>query len=189
MTISKETDFVSIERIIQSILFLRGQRVLLDSELAALYGVTTKQFNQQVKRNLARFPADFAFQMSSGEAAAQRSQFATLKKVGRGQHRKYRPYVFTEHGAIMAATILNSPRAVEMSVYVVRAFVQLRSVLAADTELARKVAKLQRGHETHDSVLVGIMKAIHELKNVPETRAIGFFELQEKKKGPSSDDV
>lgn len=189
MTTSKETDYVSIERITQSILFLRGQRVLPDSELAALYGVTTKQFNQQVKRNLARFPADFTFRMSAGEAEVLRSQFATLKKGGRGQHRKYLPYVFTEHGAIMAAMILNSPRAVKMSVYVVRAFVQLRSVLASDAELARKVAKLERGHEAHDSAIVGVMKAIHELKNVPQTRAIGFFELKEKKKGPSSDDV
>ena len=118
MTTSEETDFVSIERIAQSILFVRGRRALLDSDLAAMYGVATKRFNEQVKRNLARFPADFAFQLSEDEAESLRSQFATLKNSGRGQHRKYRPYVFTEHGAIMAATILNSARAVEMSVMV-----------------------------------------------------------------------
>jgi hypothetical protein len=104
---------------VQSILVLRGHRVLLDSELADLHGVATKRFNEQVKRNLARFPADFMFQLSTDESVALRSQFATLKP-GRGQHRKYRPYAFTEHGAIMAATILNSPRAVEMSVCIRR---------------------------------------------------------------------
>jgi hypothetical protein len=98
----KRNALVPVENIVQSILVLRGQRVLLDSELADLYGVATKRFNKQVKRNLARFPADFMFQLSTDEAAALRSQFATLKP-GRGQHRKYRPYAFTEHGAIMAA--------------------------------------------------------------------------------------
>ena len=181
MTTSKETEFVSIERIAQSILFLRGQRVLLDSDLAALYGVATKHFNQQVKRNLARFPADFAFQVSDGEAESLRSQFVTLKKSGRGQHRKYRPYAFTEHGAIMAAMILNSPRAVEVSVYVVRAFVQLRGALAAETEIARRITKLERGHETLGSAITGVLKTLNQMQNVPQTRAIGFVELQEKK--------
>ena len=109
------------------------------------------------------------------------SQIATLKKGGRGQHRKYLPYAFTEHGAIMAAMVLNSARAVEMSVYVVRAFVQLRSVLASDADLGRRVTKLERGHESHDNVIVAMMKAIHKLENVPQTRAIGFFELDENK--------
>jgi hypothetical protein len=102
-----------------SILILRGQRVLLDSELAALYGVSTKRFNEQIRRNRKRFPADFLFQLTAEESSSLRSQSATLK-TGRGQHRKYLPYVFTEHGATMAATILNSPLAIEMSVYVVR---------------------------------------------------------------------
>jgi ORF6N domain len=179
---TKQTDFVSIEGITQSIVLVRGQRVLLDAELAALYGVTTKHFNQQVKRNLARFPADFTFQLTQDEVESLRSQVATLKRGGRGRHRKYRPYTFTEHGAIMAAMILNSPRAVEMSVYVVRAFVQLRGMATSNAELARKFTKLERGHETHESAIVGMMKAIHELKNPPQTRAIGFFELQEKRK-------
>jgi len=111
MTTSKETRFVSIEHIAQSIVVLREQRVLLDADLAAMYGVTTKRFNEQFKRNVARFPADFSFQLTDREAESLRSQFATLKKSGRGQHRKYRPYAFTEHGAIMAAMLLNSPRA------------------------------------------------------------------------------
>jgi phage regulator Rha-like protein len=173
MTIDQDTDFVSIERISQSIRILRERRVLLDSDLAGMYGVTTKRFNEQVKRNLTRFPADFAFQLSDSEAESLRSQFATLK-VGRGQHRKYLPYAFTEHGAIMAAMILNSPRAVEMSVYVVRAFVQLRAMLASNKELAQKLTQLERLVGSHDTMIVDIMKTIRQLTNVPETRAIGF---------------
>lgn len=178
---------VPIERITQSILILRGQRVLLDSELAALYAVTTKRFNEQVKRNLARFPADFMFQLSVDESGALRSQIATLK-TGRGRHSKYLPYAFTEHGAIMAATILNSPRAVEMSVYVVRAFVQLRELFASNKALAKRLddleARIARKLATHDQTIAGIIKTIRELMIPPEPkkRPIGFFELEERKK-------
>jgi hypothetical protein len=113
--------------IAERILVLREQRVLLDTDLAALYGVSPKRLNEQVKRNKARFPEDFAFQLEINDLRLLRSQIATLDR-GRGRHRKYVPTAFTEHGAIMAATVLNSPRAVEMSVYVVRAFVKLRDV-------------------------------------------------------------
>ncbi len=102
-----------------------------DPELAALYGVAIKRFNEQIRRNGERFPADFVFQLSVQEHTALRSQVATLE-LGRGQHRKYLPYAFTEHGAIMAATVLNSQRAVEISIYVVRAFVKLRELLACN---------------------------------------------------------
>lgn len=105
----------------------------------------------------------------------------TLKTGRHGQHRKYLPYAFTEHGAIMASMVLTSQRAVEMSVYVVRAFVQLRSLLASHTELERKVAKLERGQDSHSSAIVGILKTTQEMKAVPQTRAIGFVELEEKK--------
>ena len=135
-------DLMSSEHITHAILVLRGQRVLLDTDLATLYGVTTKRFNEQVRRNRERFPKDFMFQLTAEERATLRSQIATLKG-GRGQHSKYLPYAFTEHGAIMAATILNSPRAVEMSVYVVRAFVQLREMLTSNRELARRFAQLE----------------------------------------------
>ncbi|HZJ00214.1 MAG TPA: ORF6N domain-containing protein [Gemmatimonadaceae bacterium] len=174
MTTSKDTDFVSTERISQSIMVFREQRVLLDCDLAAMYGVTTKRFNEQVKRNLARFPADFAFQLSDSEAESLRSQSATLKRGRRGQHRKYLPHAFTEHGAIMAAMILNSPRAVEMSVYVVRAFVQVRAMLASNKELAQKLTQLERLVGSHDTMIVDIMKTIRQLTNAPQTRAIGF---------------
>ncbi len=153
--------------------------MLLDTELAALYGVTTKRFNEQVRRNHERFPQDFMFQLSAEEAAVLRSQNATLRS-GHGQHRKYLPYAFTEHGAIMAATILNSPRAVEMSVYVVRAFVHLREVLSSNRELARRFAQLETRLDKklveHDRAIAAILSAIRELMTPPEPkrRPIGF---------------
>ena len=164
---------------------MRGQRVLLDAELAVLYGVTTKRFNEQVRRNRERFPEDFMFQLIPEELTSLRSQFATLKE-GRGQHRKYLPYAFTEHGAIMAATILNSPRAVEMSVYVVRAFVQLRELLSSNRELARRFAQLETRLDKklteHDRAIGAILSAIRELMNPPppKRRPIGFTADLEK---------
>lgn len=114
---------LSIGDIAQRIHLIRGQRVVLDTDLAAFYGETTKRFNQQVNRNRDRFPEDFMFQLNEDEFAALRLQFAALK-TGRGQHRKYLPHVFTGHRAIMAATLLNSPRTIELSVYVVRTIVE-----------------------------------------------------------------
>jgi hypothetical protein len=182
-------DLASTEHITHAILVLRGQRVLLDAELAALYGVTTKRFNEQVRRNRERFPSDFMFQLTAEEGTTVlRSQIATLKG-GRGQHRKYLPYAFTEHGAIMAATILNSPRAVEMSVYVVRAFVQLREMLSSNRELARRFAQLETRLDKrltdHDRAIGAILSAIRELMNpkapVSKRRPIGFTaDLEEK---------
>jgi len=172
---------VSLERIAQSILVLRGHRVLLDADLAALYGVTTKRLNEQVRRNRDRFPEDFVFQLSQEEHEALRSQFATLK-TGRGQHRKYLPYVFTEHGAIMAAAVLDTPRAVEMSLYVVRTFVKLREMLASNKELARKLNELERKLGAHDQAIASILSAIRELMappEVPKKRRIGFVQTDD----------
>lgn len=184
-----------LETITHNILLLRGQKVLLDTDLATLYDVPTKRFNEQVKRNLERFPSDFMFQLSEDEWAGLRSQIATLKG-GRGQHRKYMPYAFTEHGAIMAATILNSPRATEVSVYVVRAFVRLREVLASNTELAKRLDDLEQATEAramqHDVFarntrvqLKQVFDAIRELMTPPEPqkkRPIGFVTGEEKPK-------
>lgn len=130
------------------ILVVRGRRVLLDADLAALYGVKTEWLNEQVRRNLSRFPADFAFRMPIKELHANRPQFAG----GSAKHRNPRilPWVFTEHGAIMAATVLNSPQAIEMSVYVVRAFVKLRELVASNVELARKLEALEKSVATLD---------------------------------------
>jgi hypothetical protein len=165
----------------RAILVLRGQRVLLDSDLAALYGVSTKRFNEQVRRNRERFPKDFMFQLTAQEADALRSQIAT-SKTGRGG-RRYLPYAFTEHGAIMAASVLNSPRAIEMSVFVVRAFVQLREMLTSNSALARKLDELERKYQHHDEAIAAILSAIRELMNppAPKRRGIGFTaDLTEK---------
>ena len=169
------TSVTSIEDVSRAIVVLRGYKVLLDAELAALYGVTTKRLNEQVRRNRERFPTDFMFQLTAQEAAALRSQFATLQS-GRGQHRKYLPYAFTEHGAIMATSILNSPRALEMSVYVVRAFVRLRELLATNRAFARKLDELESRLQTHDEAITGILRTLRELMSPPasERRGIGF---------------
>jgi len=161
-------------RIESRILLIRGQKVMLDSDLAELYGVTTKRLNEQLKRNRARFPADFVFQLTAEEAASLRSQIAT-SKPGRGG-RRYRPYAFTEHGAIMAASVLNSRRAIEVSVYVVRAFVKLREMLGAHKELARKLAELEKRMEGHDEEIMALFEAIRQLMEPPEkpSKRIGF---------------
>ena len=156
------------------ILILRHLRVILDSDLAELYGVRAKQLNQQTKRNRDRFPGDFMFQLTAKEHDALRSQIVTSKK-GRGG-RRYPPYAFTEHGAIMAATVLNSKRAIEMSVFVVRAFVRMREMLAKNRQLAAKIKELDRRLETHDTAIEEIIDAIKELM-APEAaskRKIGF---------------
>ncbi len=132
---------------------IRNEVVMLDRDLALLYGVETKRFNEQFRRNQRRFPADFAFQLTAEEFASLRSQFATIKPAGRGQHRKYLPWVFTEHGALMAATILNSERAVAMSVYVVRAFVKMRRELLADANLEARLSKIDKTLLGHDVAL------------------------------------
>ena len=164
-----------ITAIESQILVIREQRIMLDMDLATLYGVTIKRLNEQVKRNIERFPADFMFQLTAEETASLRSQFATLK-TGRGQHRKYLPYAFTEHGAIMAANVLNSPHAIEASVLVVRAFVKMREALTANRELARKLAELERKLDTHDTAIKSLMAAIRNLMTPPEPqrRPIGF---------------
>jgi len=165
------------------ILFLRHQRVILDADIAELYGVPVKVLNQQVKRNRERFPADFVFRLTSKEHKVLRSQIVTSKE-GRGG-RRYVPYAFTEHGAIMAATVLNSERAVQMSVFVVRAFVRLREMLATNRRLAGKIGELENRLDTHDSTIQDLIEAIKELMT-PEEPArvrIGFQLPAAKAKG------
>lgn len=170
-----DTALMPVENIARSILILRGHRVLLDAELAGLYGVTVKRLNQQVRRNLRRFPSDFMFQLATAEHSALKLQNAT-SKPGRGGRRSP-PLAFTEHGAIMAATILNSERAVEMSIYVVRAFVQLRDLLSSNKELARRLdeleARIARKLATHDQAITGMLKTIRELMNSPPPKRRG----------------
>ena len=172
----KRASIVSLEGVVSRIFLVRGQKVMLDGDLATLYGVSTKRLNEQVRRNIRRFPSDFMFQLTKEEAEPLRSQNATLKR-GRGQHRKYLPYVFTEHGAIMAASVLDSDRAVQISTYVVRAFVQLREMLSSNKELARKLNELERRLTTHDRAITELIEAIRQLMTAPEPkkkRPIGF---------------
>ena len=156
------------------ILVLRRQKIILDSDLAELYGVPVKQLNQQIKRNRERFPGDFMFQLTAKEDQILRSQIVTSS--GRHGGRRYPPYAFTEHGAIMAATVLNSKRAIEMSVFVVRAFVRMREMLAKNRQLAAKINELDRRLETHDTAIQDIIEAIKELMapEGPSKRKIGF---------------
>lgn len=145
---------------------------MLDGDLASLYGVTTKRLNEQVKRNARRFPADFMFQMTSSETENLRSQIATSSSGSHGGRRTL-PFVFTEHGAIMAATVLNSPRAVQVSIRVVRAFIGLRQLLESNAALARKLAALERRYDGQFAV---VFRAIRELtpSRAAPRRQIGF---------------
>ena len=162
-----------VRNIEDQILVVRSHRVMLDSDLAKLYGVTTKRINEQVKRNRRRFPEGFVFQLTLEEAkhvASSRSQFATLKK---GQNVKHAPNAFTEHGAIMLASVLNSPVAIQASVYVVRAFVRMRSIIADYATLAARVDELE---QKYDSRFHQVFEAIRQLMAppIPARRAIGF---------------
>ena len=169
---------VPVADISRTILILRRQRVILDRELAAIYGVTTGRLNEAVKRNAERFPEDFMFRVSPSEHSALISQIAT-SNAGRGGHRKP-PFAFTEHGAIQAANVLNSPRAIAMGVHVVRAFVQLRALLSSNKELARRFdqleARLDKKLAAHDEAIAAILSAIRQLMNPPspKRRGIGF---------------
>ncbi|MBM4084760.1 MAG: ORF6N domain-containing protein [Planctomycetes bacterium] len=171
------TELAPIENLIFEV---RGVKVMLDSGLAGVYGVPTKALNQAVKRNAERFPSDFAFQLTRQELANLRSQIVTSSSYG---GRRYLPWVFTEHGAIMAATVLNSPRAVQMSVFVVRAFLKMRAMFTDTRELARKLAALEKELkerlDVHEAAIVGILQRVMDViaprpLPEPERDKIGF---------------
>jgi len=172
-----------LSKIAQQIVVLRGQRVMLDAVLAQLYGVPTSRLNEQVRRNSDRFPEDFAFRLTKHELANLMPHFATSSWGGRRKP----PIAFTEHGAIMAATVLNSARAAEMAVFVVRAFVKLRQVLASNVELARKLEALEKSVATLDATtrkqFEDVYRAIRALMAppAPESRPIGFTADLEKR--------
>jgi len=199
---SSPSSLLPLELVTHRIVVLRGQRVIVDSELAALYGVETKRFNEAVKRNAEKFPADFMFQLTAEEFANLRSQIATSSldgsDAGHGG-RRYLPRVFTEHGALMAATVLSSPRAVEVSIYVVRAFVQLRDMANTHQGLAKRLDALEEKTEalamSHDTFsrntraqLKQVFDALRELMTPPEPpkRPIGFITHEDKPSKPSS---
>jgi phage regulator Rha-like protein len=167
------------------ILTVRGQKVILDADLAQLYGVETRVLNQAVRRNCAKFPSDFMFRLTreeAREAQGLRSQNVILK---RGRHRKYLPYAFTEHGAIMAANVLNSPRAVQMSVFVVRAFIKMRELLLNRAELEKRLAEIEKTLLSHDDALRELYQKIRPLllpPPRPPRKPIGFG-VREKRAG------
>jgi len=155
---------------------IRGLKVMLDNDLAELYGVPTKRLNEQIRRNIERFPEDFMFQLTVDEFDCLRSQIATSNSgAGRGG-RRHLPLAFTEHGTIMAASVLNSPRAIETSVYVVRAFVRIRELISTHKELSHKLDELERKVSGHDQAIAGLINAIRQLMAQPEPkkRPIGF---------------
>jgi hypothetical protein len=175
MKAGKLAAIVPVEAIVAHIVVLRGQKVLLDANLAELYGVETRVLVQAVKRNADRFPDDFMFQLSNQELAALRSQFV-ISNVGRGG-RRTAPYAFTEQGVAMLSSVLNSPQAIRVNIAIMRAFVKLRETLATNKELAVKFEELARKVETHDQAIAGLIATIRELMNPPpaaKKRPIGF---------------
>lgn len=168
-------DLIPHEQIEKSILLLRGQKVMLDSDLARLYGVDTRTLNQAVRRNRDRFPSDFMFRLTSEEAQSLRSQIVILKP-GRGEHRKYLPCAFTEQGVAMLSSVLRSKRAARVNIAVMRAFVKLRELVGAHKELAGKLAELERRVASHDGHITSLFDAIRQLmKPQPsKPRRIGF---------------
>ena len=169
-----KTAIILAKSVGSKILVLRNQKVILDNDLAALYGVTVKRFNEQVKRNANRFPPDFRFTLSRAEYKNLRSQIATSSSAHGG--RRYLPQAFTEHGAIMAATILNSKRAIEMSIFVVRAFVQMRQSMVVNQHVVSKLTELEARLDSHDVEIQDLVDALRELlAPLPaNSRRIGF---------------
>ena len=165
-------EVIPIERIARAILVIRREKVMLDSDLAALYGVTTGNLNKAVKRNAERFPIDFMFQLDTEEVANLKFQFGISSWGGR----RRRPYAFTEQGVAMLSSVLNSERAVKVNIAIMRAFVKLRETLDTNRELARKFAELERRVGKHDEEIAAILEAIRQLMTAPEKprREIGF---------------
>ncbi len=165
-----------VDRVLSAIHVIRGQRVMLDADLAALYGVSTKRLNEQVRRNRDRFPLDFMFQLTASEAANLRSQTATSRSGHGG--RRFRPHAFTEHGAVMLASVLNTPIAVAASLQVVRAFIHLRGLLATHQDLARRLEEMEKKYDARFTV---VFRAIKDLMAPPPAaprKRIGFSAVE-----------
>ncbi len=165
---------VSVQFVERRIYLIRGHKVMIDEDLAELYGVSTKQLNQQVRRNLKRFPDDFMFQLTKQETEILRSQFVTSRSAHGG--RRSLPYVFTEHGVAMLSSVLNSERAIEVNITIVRAFIRLRQLLESNEELNRKFAAVIRKLSTHDKYFQVVFNELKKLTEQPEPsrKQIGF---------------
>ena len=171
---AKSPSILPIERVASRIYLIRGEKVILDADLAELYQVPTGRLNEQVKRNITRFPKDFMFQLTQEEMEALRSQFATLK--GRGKHPKYLPHAFTEQGVAMLSSVLRSTHAAHVNVAIMRAFVKLRQMLATNEALARKVSQ----HDQQIAVLFEHVKTLLEPPKPPKKKWIGFIHPKDK---------
>lgn len=171
---------VSVESVASKILDLRNQRVIIDADLASLYGVKTRMLNQAVKRNIDRFPEDFMFQLTKNEKEEVITNCDHLSQL---KFSSYLPYAFTEHGAIMAANILNSDKAVEMSIFVVRAFVRLREIFSTHKQMADKLTELERKLVSHDKDIAMLITAIRNLMapRSQNKRQIGFITDEDRK--------
>ena len=171
---TKKTSIIPTSNIANQILLVRNQRVLIDIDLAYLYGITTKRLNEQIKRNIERFPEDFMFQLTREEKAEVVTNYDLL---GNLKYSNSLPYVFTEHGAIMAASMINTPRAIQISLLVVRTFVQLRQLVSTNKELRHKLTELESRLDGHDGTLQTLVTAIRQLMEPPVIRkkhSIGF---------------
>ncbi|MHB8879113.1 MAG: ORF6N domain-containing protein [Myxococcaceae bacterium] len=166
-----EVALVPTERITRSILVVRNHRVILDADLAKIYGATTKRLNEQVKRNHERFPPDFMFRLNAAEKAEVVANCDQLSKL---KFSPMLPFAFTEHGSIMAASVLNSPLAIEVSVYVVRAFIQLREALATHKDLARKLAELERKYDARFRIVFEAIEELMTPEDAGDRKQIGF---------------
>jgi phage regulator Rha-like protein len=175
---TKKHSLIPVERIKGAIYVIRYQKVMIDSDLAELHGVTTKRLNEQVRRNLDRFPEDFMFQLTRAELESLRSQFAT-SNIGRGG-RRHLPYAFTEHGAVMLANVLKSKVAIQASIQVVRAFVRLREMLATSAEFAQRLTAVEKKVGQHAVLIATILEKVAEPPSPPKRRPIGFRPSSEK---------
>ena len=173
-TLSSSHSIIPAGKIEKRILLIRGEKVIIDTDLAEFYGVPTKRLNEQVKRNKNRFPEDFMFQLNGEEKLEVVAKCDHLAKI---KYSKALPHAFTEHGKIMAASVLNSPQAIEVSIFIVRAFVKIRQVISEHKELARKISLIERNLSGHEEQIAAIIKTIQQLikrEPVPKKRRIGF---------------
>jgi hypothetical protein len=179
----KSGPLIPEEQILKIIILVRGQKAIMDSDLATLYGVETRRLNEQVRRNIDKFPDDFMFQLSKDEFESLKSQFATSSSTWGG--RRKLPLVFTEHGALQAANVLNSPQANKMSVFIIRAFVKLREMALTNEKLSRKFIELEKRVSDHDEILIELIQEIRKLigssRSKGKRHSIGFIETKIKK--------
>ncbi|HRY85903.1 MAG TPA: ORF6N domain-containing protein [Candidatus Omnitrophota bacterium] len=162
-----KTEQLQTQKIAASIHLVRSHKVMLDTDLARMYGVETKYLKRQVNRNRERFPSDFMFTLRKHEVMRLRCQIGTLDRLGRGKHTKYLPYVFTEHGILMLSSVLNSPRAVQVNIAITRAFVRLREILSTNKDLAHKFLELERRVGDHDDAIRNIILTIRKMLDQP----------------------